>query len=49
MTDPQRSPADAIAARFPGIHENGAGVANLERQWVDGRGVAWRLYAFATP
>ena len=49
VTDPQRSPADAIAARFPGIHENGAGVANLERQWVDGRGVAWRLYAFATP
>jgi len=49
VTDPQRSPADAIAARFPGIHENGAGVANLERQWVDGCGVAWRLYAFATP
>lgn len=49
VTDPQRSPADAIAARFPGIHENGAGVANLERQWVDGRGAAWRLYAFATP
>ena len=48
VTDPQRSPADAVAARFPGIHENGAGVASLERQWIDGRGVAWRLYAFST-
>lgn len=46
VTDPAFSTADAVALRFPGIYEDGSGVATLEREWRDSRGVAWRLYAF---
>jgi len=46
VTDPQYSLADAISAQFPGIHDTGGGVATLEREWIDGRGTIWRLYAF---
>lgn len=46
VTDPASSTADAVALRFPGIYEDGCGVATLEREWRDGRGASWRLYAF---
>lgn len=46
VTTPDASQADAVAARFPGIYEDGGGVAHLVRQWRDGRGTTWRLYAF---
>ena len=46
VTDPASSTADAVALRFPGIYEDGCGVATLKREWRDGRGASWRLYAF---
>ena len=46
VIDPAFSTADAVALRYPGIHEDGSGVATLKREWRDGRGAAWRLYEF---
>ena len=39
-------PADAVAERYPGMWEDGAGRAEMVRQWSDGRGLTWRLYRF---
>ncbi len=43
---PKLSPADAVEAKYPGLYEDGAGVATMDREWVDGQGTAWRLYKF---
>ena len=40
------APADAVAERYPGRWEDGAGRAEMVRQWSDGRGLTWRLYRF---
>lgn len=46
ISAPDSAPADAVDRAYPGMWENGAGVASLAREWKDGRGLAWRLYRF---
>ena len=46
LTSPDTAPADAVAERYPGMWEDGAGRAEMVRQWSDGRGLTWRLYRF---
>lgn len=46
VTQPESSSADAVAARFPEIFATEPGVSSLSREWTDGRGATWRLYAF---
>ena len=46
ITSPDISPADAIELRYPGIWDDGGGVATLVKEWKDGRGLTWRLYRF---
>ena len=46
LTSPDTAPADAVAERYPGMWEDGAGRAEMARQWSDGRGLTWRLYRF---
>lgn len=46
LTSPDTAPADAIEEQYPGMWEDGAGVATMVRQWRDGRGLTWRLYRF---
>ena len=47
LASPQNSPSDAVELAYPGMFENGAGVATLTAQWQDARGTTWRLYRFA--
>ncbi|MFC2641691.1 MAG: hypothetical protein ACFN04_09065, partial [Propionibacterium acidifaciens] len=46
LASPDTAPADAVAERYPGMWEDGAGRAEMVRQWSDGRGLTWRLYRF---
>lgn len=46
VTSRQDSSADAVATRYPGIFDDGGGVATLARQWQDDSGFTWRLYRF---
>ncbi|WP_159625372.1 ABC transporter [Actinomyces sp. zg296] len=46
VSAPDSAPADAVDKAYPGMWENGAGVATLAREWKDGRGLTWRLYRF---
>ena len=46
LASPDTAPADAVAERYPGMWEDGAGRAEMARQWSDGRGLTWRLYRF---
>ncbi|WP_366179834.1 ABC transporter [Actinomyces timonensis] len=46
ISAPDSAPADAVDRAYPGMWENGAGVATLVREWKDGRDLTWRLYRF---
>lgn len=46
LASPQNSPSDAVEQAYPGLFENGGGVATLAGQWQDARGTPWRLYRF---
>lgn len=46
LASPQNAPSDAVEQAYPGLFENGGGVATLAGQWQDARGTTWRLYRF---
>ena len=46
LTSADAAPADALEEQYPGMWEDGAGVATMVRQWSDARDLTWRLYRF---